>query len=177
MQSKAATVSQYLAELPEDRRIAISAVRDVVRANIDADIEERMNYGMIGWVVPHSVYPPGYHVTPKLPLPYAALASQKAYMSLYMSLVYCGSGQDGDPEQNPDLQWLRERWAQTGKKLDMGKGCIRFKKLDDLPLDVLAEAIRRVPTRRYIESYESGLATTRTAKKSAPPTKKPTRAT
>jgi hypothetical protein len=158
MQSKATTVSQYIAELPPDRKAAILAVREVIRANVDADIEECMQYGMIGFVVPHSVYPPGYHCDPKLPLGYLALASQKQYMSLYLGSVYCGCGEDEDPGDNPDALWFRERWARTGKKLDMGRSCIRFKKLDDLALDVIADAIKRVPTRAHIAHYEAGLA-------------------
>jgi hypothetical protein len=118
MQSKAATVAQYLGELSAERRAAIAAVRAVIRQNLDADYEEGMQYGMIGYYVPHRVYPPGYHCDPKQPLPFACLASQKNYLSLYLGCVY------GD---TPLAHWFREAWAQTGKKLDMGKSCIRFK--------------------------------------------------
>lgn len=175
MQSHAATVAQYLAELPADRRAAIAAVRAVILANLDADVDECMNYGMIGYVVPHRVYPPGYHCNPKLPLPYISLASQKGHMSLYLGSVYCGCGTDEQPGDNLDAAWFRERWAQTGKRLDMGKACIRFKQLDDLALDVIAEAIKRVPTRRFIESYEANLAAPRSPGK--PTTKVTTKPT
>lgn len=148
MQSKAKTVDQYLAELPEDRRAAIAAVRKVILKNLDKDFEEGMQYGMIGYYVPHSVYPPGYHCDPRQPLPYACLASQKNYMSLYLMSVYGG----GD-----HAKWFQQAWAKTGKKLDMGKSCIRFKKLDDLSLEVIAEALRRVTAKKYIERCESVL--------------------
>lgn len=146
MQSKATTVRAYLAELPPDRRKAIEAVRKVILANLDKDIEEAMQYGMIGYAVPHRVYPDGYHCDPKQPLPFAGLASQKQYMSLYLMSVYAM------PEEE---QWLRDRWKAAGKKLDMGKCCIRFKSLDDVPLEVVGEAIRRVTAKDHIAFYES----------------------
>lgn len=146
MQSKAASVREYLAELPADRRAAIEAVRAVVLNNLDADYEEGMQYGMIGYYVPHRVYPPGYHCDPKQPLPFVCLASQKNYMSLYLGCVY------GD---TPLARWFQAAWAKTGKKLYMGKSCIRFKKAEDLALDVIAETIRRIPARKFIAYYES----------------------
>jgi hypothetical protein len=146
MPSKAATVEQYLFELPDDRRQAVEAVREVILANLDQDYEEGMQYGMIGYYVPHRVYPAGYHCDPKQPLPFAALASQKNYMSLYLMCVY------GD---SPHAKWFQDAWAKTGKKLDMGKSCVRFKRLEDLALDVIGEAIRRVPARKYIEFCEA----------------------
>src|SRR3954454_17556381 len=149
MQSKAPTVQAYLRSLPEDRRAAISAVRDVILKNLDAAYEEGMQYGVIGYYVPHHVYPKGYHCDTKQPLPFAALASQKNYMSVYLMGLYCGCV-DGVSD-NALMQWFREAWAKSGKKLDMGKACIRFKKVDDLALDVLGEAIRRVPAKKYIE--------------------------
>lgn len=145
MQSKAATVTEYLAELPPDRRAAIEAVRRVILDNVDQDIEEGMYYGMITYYVPHRIFPAGYHCDPRIPLPYLALASQKQYMTLYVMTEYGEGGSD---------PWLRNEWARAGKKLDMGKCCIRFKKLDDLPLDVVGGAIRRVPSAAYIARYE-----------------------
>ena len=145
MQSKAKTVDEYLAELPPDRREAISAVRDVVRKNLGKDIEEGMSYGMIGWYIPHSVFPAGYHTNPKLPLPYAALASQANYMSLYLMGEYMNEGDGGS--------WFRDEWKKSGKKLDMGKSCIRFKKVDDLALDVIAKAVKRLSAQKHIASY------------------------
>ena len=149
MTSKATTVEQYLSELPEDRRIAISAVRDVILKNLPEGYVERMLYGMIGYAVPHSIFPAGYHCDPKLPLTYAGLASQKNYMSVYIMCIY-GS--------EDHLSWFTEAYKKSGKKLDMGKSCVRFKKLEDLPLDVIGEAIARIPVDKYIAAYVATLA-------------------
>ena len=148
MQSKATTVKQYLSQLPDDRRSAIEAVRQVILKNLDKDYEEGMQYGMIGYYVPHRVYPAGYHCDPTQPLTFAGLGSQKNYMSLYLMCVY-GSGEHS--------KWFQEAWAKTGKKLDMGKACVRFKKLEDLALDVIGEAIKRVPAKKYIEHIEAAM--------------------
>lgn len=145
MQSKAATVAEYLAELPPDRRAAVEAVRAVVRGNMDPVLEEGMLYGMICWYVPHAVFPAGYHVNPARPLTFAALASQKQYLSLYLMTVYV----DG----TADEQWFRTAWAATGKKLDMGKCCVRFKRVEDLALDVIAEAFRRTRVADHLAAY------------------------
>lgn len=142
MPGKANTVEEYLSELPEDRRNALQAVRQVILKNLDNDFEEGMQYGMIGYYVPHRVHPAGYHCDPKQPLPFANLGSQKNHMALYLMCVY------GDTKL---ADWFRQAWAKTGKKLDMGKACVRFKKLDDLALDVIGEAIKRMPARKYIE--------------------------
>jgi hypothetical protein len=155
MQSKATTVSDYLASLPPDRRTAIEAVRKVILANLDNGYEEGMQYGMIGYYVPHRLYPAGYHTDPKQGLPFAGLASQKNYMSVYLMGLYCGCVEG--VSDNRLMQWFREAWAKSGKKLDMGKACIRFKKIDDLALDVLGEAIRRLPAKKYTEVYEKTL--------------------
>jgi hypothetical protein len=146
MQSKAKTVADYLAELPADRRNAIEAVRRVIRKNLDKGFEEGVQYGMIGYYVPHRIYPAGYHCDPKQPLPFAGIASQKNYMSLYMMCIYVDSRK---------AEQFRRDWAKTGKKLDMGKSCIRFKKLDDLPLDVIGKAIARVTAKNYIAICEA----------------------
>src|SRR5678816_3695878 len=140
MQSKAATVNQYLASLPADRRADVEAVRGVILKNLDKDYEEGMQYGMIGFYVPHRVHPAGYHCDPKQPLPFAALGSQKNYVSLYLMSIY-GGGEHAN--------WFQKAWKATGKKLDMGKACIRFQKAEDLALEVIAEAIRRVPAKKY----------------------------
>ncbi|MFO0576502.1 MAG: DUF1801 domain-containing protein [Polyangia bacterium] len=186
MQSKPTSVEQYLAALPEDRRVAIAAVRATILKNLDKEYQETLQYGMLGYSVPHSVYPAGYHSDPRQPLPFAALASQKGHMSLYMMGLYCGcSDGDGDNEQT---RWFKESWLRTGKKLDMGKACIRFKRLEDVPLEVIGEAIRRIPARTYIARYEevlkqskgAGAATKKAAtatKTSAAATKKPAAAT
>jgi hypothetical protein len=146
MQSKAKTVGEYLVSLPDDRRDAIEVVRAVILENLPKGYEEGMQYGMIGYYVPHSVYPAGYHCDPKQPLPFAGLASQKNHMSLYLMCVYGNPGHEA---------WFRTAWAKTGKRLDMGKSCVRFKEIDDVPLTVVGQAIRRVPTKKFIEHYES----------------------
>jgi hypothetical protein len=128
----------------------------VILQNLDRDYEEGMLYGMIGYYVPHSLYPAGYHCDPKQPLGFVCLGSQKNYMSLYMMPVYM----DGD-------DWFQKAWAKTGKKLDMGKSCIRFRKADDLALDVISEVIRRMPAKKWIGVYESVLKNARTGKLSA----------
>lgn len=152
MQSRAGTVEGYLAGLPDDRREALEAVRKVILKNLDrSGFEEGIQYGMIGYYVPHAVFPDGYHCDPRQPLPFASLASQKSHMALYLMCVY-GS------EENE--KWFREAWAKTGKKLDMGKSCVRFKKLSDLPLEVIGELIKRVPARKYVEQYQASLART-----------------
>ena len=164
MQSKATTVRQYLAELPADRRAAIAEVRAVVRKNLDPRYEEGMQYGMIGYYVPHRVYPPGYHCDPRQPLPFAGLASQKNYMSVYLACVY------GDSEHE---RWFRAAWAKTGKKLDLGKCCLRFKQVEDLALDVIGEAIRRLPARKYVAYYESVIKASRRKPGARQPKSKP----
>lgn len=148
MQSKATTVAEYLKSLPADRREALQTVRQVFLDNLDKGYAETMQYGMIGYCVPHSIYPPGYHCDPKQPLPFGGLASQKGHMSLYLMCLY---GHDVLNHQ------FVEAWKKTGKKLDMGKACIRFKKVEDLALDVIADTIRRVTVKKYIETYEAAL--------------------
>ena len=156
MQSKAATVAEYLASLPPDRREAVEAVRAVILKNLDKDFVEGMGYGMMGYSVPHSVFPAGYHCDPKQPLPYAGIASQKQGISVYLMGLYIGGGEAG--EETDDSRWFRAAWAKTGKKLDMGKACIRFKRVEDVPLELIGEAIRRVPSKVYIERYVASLA-------------------
>lgn len=148
MQSKAATVNEYIAELPEDRRETIQAIRKAIKKNLDKRFKEGMQYGMIGYFVPHSVYPDGYHCDPRQPLPFAGIASQKNHIGIYLMCIY------GDEKQTA---WFQEAWKKTGKKLDMGKACIRCKNLEGVALDVLGEAIRRVTVDDYIASYESNL--------------------
>ncbi len=149
MQSKATTVRAYIQELPPDRRTAIEAVRQVILHNLDKDFEEGISYGMIGYYVPHRVFPAGYHCDPRQPLCFAGLASQKNYMSLYLMSVY---GRQEEQER------FVQEWTKTGKKLDMGKACVRFKRLEDLPLDVIGRAIRRVTAKAYVEHYVKTLA-------------------
>ena len=156
-QTLAATPEQYLASLPDERRAIIAAVRDVILANISPEYCEFMQYGMLGYAIPHSVFPAGYHADPKQPVPFAALASQKNHLALYLMGLYVGgSGSD----ESADATWFRAAWEASGKKiLDMGKACVRFKKLDDIALDVIGEAIHRMPAQRYIELYQQSRST------------------
>ena len=163
MRHHATTVDQYLSDLPEDRRKALEAVRLVILKNLDKDYEEGIQYGMIGYFVPHRVYPQGYHCDPKQPLPFAGLASQKNHMSVYLMCVY------GHTDHS---SWFQEAWAKTGKKLDIGKACVRFKRAGDLALDVIGEAIRRVPAKKYIEICEASLKEAK-ERKSPPKAPKP----
>ncbi len=140
--SSAATVEAYLQELPAERRAVIEQVRQVILDNLPPGYQERMNWGMISYEVPLERYPTTYN---KLPLNYAALAAQKNSYSLYLMCAYNGSLQEG---------WLQEQFAAAGKKLDMGKSCLHFRKLDDLPLDVIAEAIGMVSVDAFIAQYE-----------------------
>ena len=142
MKSGAATVAEYLASLPDDRRAAISKVRAVIRKHLPKGFTEQMQYGMIGYVVPFKAYPAGYHVNPNDPLPFANLGSQKNHMALYLMTVYGWPGM---------ADWMKQEFEARGKRLDMGKSCIRFKKLEDLPLDVIGEAIGKVSMDDYIK--------------------------
>ena len=146
MQSKAKTVAEYLASLPDDRRQAIGTVRATILGNLDSEYEEGMTYGMIGYYVPHRVYPAGYHCDPKLGVPFVSLGSQKNYMSLYLMGLYTGN--------TPLLHWFQDAWKKSGKKLEMGKSCVRFRKVEDLALEVVGEAIHRLPAREYLKQYE-----------------------
>ena len=143
MRSAAQTVEAYLEELPPDRREALAAVRGVILDHLPEGYEESMQSGMIGYSVPLARYPTTYN---KQPLGIAALASQKRYMVVYLNSVYA------DPAEEA---WFKERYAASGKKLDMGKSCLRFRKLDDIALDVVAEELERWPVERYIEHYEA----------------------
>jgi hypothetical protein len=143
--SKAATVEEYLLELPKDRRAVVSAVRDVVLRNLPAGYREMMTYGMITWGIPLEEYPNTYNGQP---LGYAALAAQKNYYALYV-MTYMDPAMD---------QWLRDEFQKAGKKLDMGKSCVRFKKLDDLPLEVIGRLIASTPPREYVTLHEQARA-------------------
>jgi hypothetical protein len=177
MAEKPTTVKEYLATLSPQERATIEAVRRTILDNLDKGYEEGVQYGMIGYYVPHSVYPPGYHCDPRQPLPFAGIAARKGSTSLYLGCVY---GDDGERER------FQEEWKATGKKLDMGVSCIRFKKLDDIPLDVVGRAVKRITVKKYVASYEAARAAmaarpvkgkpgaTKTAKKAAKGTAKKT---
>jgi hypothetical protein len=166
MNLEATTVAEYLASLPADRREAIAAVREVILANLDQDYEETMQYGMISYAVSAGAFPADFPYDPKHPLPFAALASQKDYMSVYLMGVYSDDG-------NEHADWFRKSWAKAGKKLDMGKCCVRFTKLEDVALDVLGEAIRRIPAKNYVEFHTQAISQLGSAATPAKPTAEP----
>jgi hypothetical protein len=143
--SAAKTAKEYLAELPDDRRRAVEEVRRVILEHLPDGYEETMQYGMISYIVPFSRYPDTYN---RQPLAMASLANQKRYMALYLMGIY---GED-------DARWFEERWKATGKKLDMGKSCVRFKRLDDVALDVIGDAIARTSVDELIAQYERSRA-------------------
>ena len=146
MKNDTAKVEDYLDGLPADRRAVVSAVRDVVNANLPDGYREEMAFGMIGWAIPLEDYPVTYNGAP---LGIAALASQKNHVSLYLMGLY-GS--------EPEEAWFREEYAKRGLKLDMGKSCVRFKRLDQVPLDVIGQVIAKIPPDLYIGRYEAARA-------------------
>ncbi len=156
MQSKATTVDAYIAELPEDRRKAISELRKVIKKNLPKGFKEEMGYGMMGWSVPHSIYPAGYHCNPKDPLPFMGIASQKNSINLYHMGIYA------DPKL---LKWFQEAHAKASpKKLDMGKSCIRYKKAEDIPYKLIGELAAKTTVEEWIEKYETELKDSRKKK-------------
>ena len=147
MQSKATSPNQYLEELPEDRKEPVSKLRQQILDNLPKGIEELMNYGMLGYVVPHSVYSDGYHCNPKDPLPFMNLASQKNFVAVYSMVLY---------SRKDLMDWFTSEYTKRCKyKLDMGKSCIRFKKMEDIPFDLIGELTAKVSTEEWIDIYES----------------------
>jgi hypothetical protein len=151
MRSDATVVEDYLDELPPDRHDAICAVRDVINENLPEGYAESMSSGMIGWGIPLEDYPDTYNGQP---LGIAALASQKNHMALYLMGIYADQGLE---------DWFRQQYAERGLKLDMGRSCVRFKRLEDVPLDVIGEVIRRVAPERFIALYEASRTSTKKA--------------
>lgn len=146
MQSKATTVKEYLKDLPTDRQKAIEALRKEIKKNLPKGFKEEMNYGMIGYVVPHSIYPGGYHCDPKMPLPFMNIASQKNFIAVYNMGVY---------SDNNLLDWFVTEFAKsTTAKLDMGKSCIRFKKMDTIPYELIGELAGKITVQEWIKKYE-----------------------
>ncbi len=149
MQSKAITPDQYIDELPEDRKLVMQQLRKVVVANLPKGFKEVMAYGMLGYVVPHEIYPNGYHCNPKDPLPFFAIASQKNSINIYHMVVYS--------DKNLHDWFVAEYPKHCKSKLDMGKSCIRFKKMDDIPFDLIGELCSKVTVDQWIEMYERAL--------------------
>jgi uncharacterized protein YdhG (YjbR/CyaY superfamily) len=151
MQSKAEFVDDYINELPLDRKEAVSKIRNEIKRNLPNGFKECMSYGMIGYVVPHDIYPSGYHCNPKLPLPFINIASQKNFIALYHMAFYSES----------IVSWFKEEFEKVSiKKLDMGKCCVRFKNTSDIPYRLIGELATKITPEKWIEIYESGLKKT-----------------
>jgi hypothetical protein len=149
MKPTAKTVNDYLNELPEDRKVPFLKLRNCILNNLPKGFEEEMSYGMLGYVVPHAIFPSGYHCNPKLPLPFMNLASQKNFIALHHLGIY----------SNPELlEWFTAEFPKhSSQKLDMGKGCIRFKKMDQIPFDLIAELVGKMSVENWIHCYEMSL--------------------
>ncbi|MFN6964033.1 MAG: iron chaperone [Pyrinomonadaceae bacterium] len=147
MQSNAATVDEYLAALPDERRAVMTELRDAINKRIPKGFEEAMGYGMAGWVVPHSLYPDGYHCDPRQPVPFMGIASQKNHIAVYHMGLY---------SSEKLMEWFRNEWPKhSAKKLDMGKSCIRFKRAEDVPVALIAELASKMTPQQWIDVYES----------------------
>lgn len=146
MKYEANTVDEYIEQLPEDRQVPILKLREVISNNLPDGFLETISYNMIGWVVPHSLYPNGYHCNPSLPLPFINLASQKNFVSLYHCGVYA---------HDSIMNWFIDEYPNHAKrKLDMGKSCIRFKKMDDIPYELIGELCAKMAPHEWINIYE-----------------------
>lgn len=147
MKSDAETPENYVEQAPQDRREALKKLRDVIVANLPEGFSEGMQYGMVGYFVPHEIYPPGYHCNPSLPLPFMSFASQKNSINFYHMGMYA------DPEL---LNWFQTEFPKHSKrKLDMGKSCVRFKKFEEIPWDLIGELAKKMTPEQWISLYES----------------------
>lgn len=146
MKYAATSPQDYIDQLPEDRKEPIKKLQKAIQDNLPKGFEECINYGMIGYVVPHSIYPEGYHCTPKSPLPFISIASQKNFVAVYHMGVY----------SNPELlEWfVNEFQKHSARKLDMGKSCIRFKKMNDIPYKLIGELTTKISVEQWIQFYE-----------------------
>lgn len=143
------TPDEYISKLPEDRKVAVSKLRKTVKASLPEGFQECISYKMIGYVVPHSLYAPGYHCDPKLPLPFINIASQKNFVALYHSGIYA---------DKKLLDWFVGEYPKHVKtKLDMGKSCIRFKKMENIPYELIAELCQKITPKAWIELYEKNI--------------------
>ena len=149
MKYEASTPEEYIAQLPEDRKVVVEKLRKIIKENLPEGFEEGINYNMLGYYVPHSLYPDGYHCDPKLPLPFMNLANQKNSVNLYHSGIYA----------NPEIHdWFVAEFPKHAKrKLDMGKSCIRFKKMDDIPYELIAELCQKITVEDWIATYEKNV--------------------
>ena len=146
MPIKADNPEQYVNEVPEERQLAFNKLREVIKTNMSAELEECMSYGMLGYVVPKSVYPAGYHCNTDLPLPFVSLASQKNFIAFYHMGLYVDEGL---------MAWFQEEYKKRCKyRLDMGKSCVRFKKMDDIPTELVGELMTKMGATDWIALYE-----------------------
>lgn len=147
MKVEGSTPEEYIANISEERQAVFQALRKAINDNLPEGMQEKMSYGMLGYVVPKSVYPNGYHCDTRLPLPFANLASQKNFIAFYHMGMYA----------NEDvLNWFKEEYAKRCKyKIDMGKSCVRFKRLDDIPVDLIGELMTKISTEEWITTYEN----------------------
>lgn len=153
MQYKANSPEDYIAQLPIERQAVVSQLRKIILKNLPKGFEEQMNYGMLGYVVPHSIYPSGYHCNPKLPLPFMNLASQKHYIAVYHMGIY---------SKKELLNWFKEEYSKKADtKLDMGKSCIRFKKIDAIPYGLIGELCQKITVDQWINFYENAIKNNR----------------
>ncbi len=149
MTYEANTPEEYVEQLPEDRKQAVQKIRAVIKKNLPKGFEEGINYKMLGFYVPHSKFPEGYHCDPKLPLPFINLASQKNSVNLYHMGIYA---------KKELLDWFVKEYTKYCKyKLDMGKSCIRFKKMDDIPFDLIGELASKMTVNEWINTYKSAI--------------------
>ncbi|WP_159471481.1 DUF1801 domain-containing protein [Dyadobacter sp. 3J3] len=147
MQSDASTPQEYIDSLPDDRKSAVNELRKIILQNLPTGFTEVMSYGMLGYVVPHSIYPDGYHCNPSLPLPFMNVASQKNFIAIYHMGIYA----------NPNLkEWFTNEYAKHMKtKLDMGKSCLRFKKINEIPFELVGELASKMTVQDCIGIYET----------------------
>lgn len=147
MTSTASTPDEYIASLPEDRKAGVEALRQAILKSLPKGFAEGMSYGMMGYYVPHSLYPAGYHCNPKQPLPFAGLASQKNSINFYHMGIYADAAL---------LEWFQQEFPKhSSKKLDMGKSCIRFKKAEDIPLKLIGQLMKKMTVKDWVTLYES----------------------
>jgi uncharacterized protein YdhG (YjbR/CyaY superfamily) len=147
MKIKAKSIAEYLENIPEERQAIMQELISTIRKNLPNGFTEQLGYGMPAWIVPHSLYPDGYHCSPELPLPFINIASQKNFIALYHMGIYA----------NPELlNWFVSEYPKhCNKKLDMGKSCIRFKKIEEIPFELIAELCTKMTSKNWIELYEN----------------------
>ncbi|CAL2078318.1 DUF1801 domain-containing protein [Tenacibaculum sp. 190524A05c] len=149
MKYEASTPEEYISQIPEDRQPVVEKIRAIIKENLPEGFEEGITYNMLGYYVPHSIYPDGYHCDPKQPLPFMNVASQKNSVNLYHSGIYA----------NPEIHdWFVNEYPKHSKrKLDMGKSCVRFKKMDDIPYELIAELCTKITVEDWINTYETNV--------------------